>query len=76
MLGANTEALEYYNKCLGLLIESVSEQDGQVTEEVLAAIAVLRQYEEMDGMYPSIQRDVQGELGTLRLTMPGYGASS
>ncbi|CAM1501250.1 Fc.00g104120.m01.CDS01 [Cosmosporella sp. VM-42] len=48
MIATNTEALEYYNKCLGLLIESVSEQGGQVSEEVLAAIAILRQYEEMD----------------------------
>lgn len=44
-----TESLEYYDKCLELLIEAVSGQDGQVEEEVLAAITILRQYEEMDG---------------------------
>ncbi|KAH7152703.1 hypothetical protein EDB81DRAFT_432180 [Dactylonectria macrodidyma] len=43
-----TESLEYYDKCLELLIEAVSGQDGQVEEEVLAAITILRQYEEMD----------------------------
>ncbi|KAM0429777.1 hypothetical protein ACHAPT_006383 [Fusarium lateritium] len=43
-----TEALEYYDKCLSLLIEAVAEQNGPVDEETLAAIAILRQYEEMD----------------------------
>ncbi|KAH6889652.1 hypothetical protein B0T10DRAFT_528917 [Thelonectria olida] len=44
----STESLEYYDKCLELLIEAVSGQGGTVEEEVLAAIAILRQYEEMD----------------------------
>lgn len=48
MPDTTTESLEYYDKCLELLIEAVSGQDGQVEEEVLAAIAILRQYEEMD----------------------------
>ncbi|KAK2601818.1 hypothetical protein QQS21_004601 [Conoideocrella luteorostrata] len=45
---ATTEALKYYDKCLGLLIEAVDEKNGPVDEETLTAIAVLRQYEEMD----------------------------
>ncbi|KAI5468136.1 hypothetical protein BGZ63DRAFT_460005 [Mariannaea sp. PMI_226] len=44
----STESIEYYDKCLNLLIDAVSGQDGQVEEEVLAAISILRQYEEMD----------------------------
>ncbi|KAF5656645.1 hypothetical protein FHETE_10901 [Fusarium heterosporum] len=45
----STEALEYYDYCLSLLIEAVGESDGAIDEETLAAIAILRQYEEMDG---------------------------
>ncbi|KAM5356684.1 hypothetical protein ACJ41O_003330 [Fusarium nematophilum] len=48
MPDTTTEALEYYDKCLSLLIEAVAEQNGPVDEETLAAIAILRQYEEMD----------------------------
>ncbi|KAF5005967.1 hypothetical protein FDECE_7636 [Fusarium decemcellulare] len=48
MSDTTTEALEYYDKCLSLLIEAVAEQNGPVDEETLAAIAILRQYEEMD----------------------------
>lgn len=51
MSDATTESLEYYDKCLSLLIDAVAEQNGPVDEETLAAIAILRQYEEMDGMY-------------------------
>jgi hypothetical protein len=46
----STEALEYYDHCLSLLIEAVGESNGPIDEETLAAIAILRQYEEMDGM--------------------------
>jgi hypothetical protein len=49
MSDTTTEALEYYDRCLSLLIEVVAEQNGPVDEETLAAIAILRQYEEMDG---------------------------
>lgn len=45
----STEALEYYDQCLRLLIETVGESNGHIDEETLAAIAILRQYEEMDG---------------------------
>ncbi|RTE77836.1 hypothetical protein BHE90_007718 [Fusarium euwallaceae] len=48
MSDTTTEALEYYDRCLSLLIEAVAEQNGPVDEETLAAIAILRQYEEMD----------------------------
>ncbi|KAJ4007409.1 hypothetical protein NW752_007612 [Fusarium irregulare] len=44
----STEALEYYDHCLRLLIEAVGESNGHIDEETLAAIAILRQYEEMD----------------------------
>ncbi|POR31116.1 Uncharacterized protein TPAR_08690 [Tolypocladium paradoxum] len=62
LAGPNTEALEFYNQCLGLLIQLVAEQKDQVTEEVLAAIAILRQYEEMDVNTMSIA-DFNGGLG-------------
>lgn len=45
----STEALEYYNSCLSVLIEAVDKASGHIDEETLAAIAILRQYEEMDG---------------------------
>lgn len=48
-----TEALEYYNKCLNLLIPAISAPDRHVSEEVHAAVAILRQYEEMDRKHPS-----------------------
>ncbi|UPL02515.1 hypothetical protein LCI18_013449 [Fusarium solani-melongenae] len=48
MSDTTTEALEYYDRCLSLLIEAVAEQNGPVDAETLAAIAILRQYEEMD----------------------------
>ncbi|KAF4985539.1 hypothetical protein FGRMN_11168 [Fusarium graminum] len=47
-LDTSTEALEYYDHCLSLLIEAVGESNGPIDEETLAAIAILRQYEEMD----------------------------
>lgn len=46
----STEALEYYDKCLNLLIPTISDPENHVTEEVFAAVAILRQYEEMDCM--------------------------
>lgn len=49
----NIEALEYYNQCLGLLIESMPEGGGKVPEETMASIAILRQYEEMEGKFTS-----------------------
>jgi hypothetical protein len=44
----DTEALEYHNKCLNLLIPTLSDPERQITEEIHAAVAILRQYEEMD----------------------------
>lgn len=49
----STEALEYYDKCLNLLIPTISDPENHVTEEVFAAVAILRQYEEMDCMLAS-----------------------
>ncbi|KKA18280.1 hypothetical protein T310_7771 [Rasamsonia emersonii CBS 393.64] len=43
-----TEALQYHTQCLQLLIPVLSAPDTEVSEDVLAAIAILRQYEEMD----------------------------
>ncbi|KAK5688073.1 hypothetical protein LTS10_000051 [Elasticomyces elasticus] len=42
----HAEALDHQNRCLELLIPAMS--GGQITESVLAAVAVLRQNEEMD----------------------------
>ncbi|KAJ4269877.1 hypothetical protein NW762_001546 [Fusarium torreyae] len=44
----DSEALDYQNRCLNLLIPSMS-GDHQITENVLTAVALLRQNEEMDG---------------------------
>lgn len=44
-----TEAMQYHDKCLQLLIPIVSDSGQGVDEEVFASIAILRQYEEMDG---------------------------
>lgn len=43
-----TEALQYHNLCVQILIPALSEP-GHVTEDFLAAVAILRQHEEMDG---------------------------
>ncbi|KAJ4412072.1 hypothetical protein N0V82_008872 [Gnomoniopsis sp. IMI 355080] len=43
-----TEALEYYDKCLNLLIPAISAPERHVTEEVHAAVGILRQFEEME----------------------------
>lgn len=42
------EALQYHNQCVQLLIPALSEP-GLITEDFLAAVAILRQHEEMDG---------------------------
>ena len=44
-----TEALQYHNECVQLLIPILSGPSEKVTEDVLAAISILRQCEEMDG---------------------------
>ncbi|RFU30443.1 hypothetical protein B7463_g5911, partial [Scytalidium lignicola] len=44
----STESLQYHNKCLQLLIPKLSELNEEINEDILAAIAILRQYEEMD----------------------------
>lgn len=43
------EAIQYHDKCLELLIPVLSEPEENVNEDILASIAILRQYEEMDG---------------------------
>ncbi|KAM0815049.1 putative Zn(2)-C6 fungal-type domain-containing protein [Seiridium cardinale] len=44
----DAEALEYYTKCLNILIPALASAGSRVPEEVHAAVSVLRQYEEMD----------------------------
>ena len=44
----DSQALDYQNRCLNLLIPSMS-GDHQITASVLTAVALLRQNEEMDG---------------------------
>ena len=43
-----TEALEYHNRCLELLIPGLSGHQEGYNEEILAAVAILRLNEEMD----------------------------
>jgi hypothetical protein len=45
-----TEALEYHTNCLQLLIPVLSGGQEGYTEDILAAVAILRLNEEMDGM--------------------------
>ncbi|RDW62566.1 hypothetical protein BP5796_10868 [Coleophoma crateriformis] len=44
-----TEAVEYHNKCLEHLIPILSNPKDSMNEDILAAVAILRQYEELDG---------------------------
>lgn len=67
----STEALEYYNSCLSVLIEAVDKASGHIDEETLAAIAILRQYEEMDGKSQTLSQfriDIDGDFPS-----GGYG---
>jgi Fungal specific transcription factor domain len=43
------EALQYHSQCVRLLMPILSGREEELTEDVLAAVAILRQYEEMDG---------------------------
>ncbi|KAB8076425.1 hypothetical protein BDV29DRAFT_170229 [Aspergillus leporis] len=43
-----SEALQYHNQCLQLLIPVLSGPSDSITDTVLAAVAILRQHEEMD----------------------------
>ncbi|KAF7118415.1 hypothetical protein CNMCM5793_007932 [Aspergillus hiratsukae] len=68
----DTESLKYHNQCLQLLIPTLSCNDNEITEELLAAVAILRQNEEMD------PQDNQFHLtGTTRIlnTMSSFGSS-
>lgn len=44
-----TEALQYHNCCVQLLIPALAGPQQHITEDILAAVAILRQHEEMDG---------------------------
>ncbi|KAJ5113160.1 hypothetical protein N7456_001694 [Penicillium angulare] len=43
------EALQYHNRCVQILIPALSDPEEHITEDILAAVAILRQHEEMDG---------------------------
>ncbi|KAJ5784293.1 uncharacterized protein N7503_009505 [Penicillium pulvis] len=43
------EALQYHNLCVQILIPALSDPEEHITEDILAAVAILRQHEEMDG---------------------------
>ncbi|KAJ5618393.1 hypothetical protein N7528_007036 [Penicillium herquei] len=45
----STEALQYHNLCVQILIPALSDPEEHITEDILAAVAILRQHEEMDG---------------------------
>ncbi|KAJ5172029.1 hypothetical protein N7492_004622 [Penicillium capsulatum] len=45
-----TEALQYHNRCVQILIPALSQSEKHITEDLLAAVAILRQHEEMDGV--------------------------
>ena len=44
----SAEALQYHNHCLQMLIPALSGVQENITEVILAAVAILRQHEEMD----------------------------
>lgn len=46
--GDSAEALDYYDKCLKLLIATIPAPKEQISEVVFAACGILRQYEEQD----------------------------
>ncbi|KAH1560820.1 hypothetical protein KXX62_002186 [Aspergillus fumigatus] len=69
----DTESLKYHNECLELLIPTLSCDENEISEELLAAIAILRQNEEMD-----LAQDNQFHLtGTTHIlnTMSSFGSS-
>ncbi|CAG8278055.1 unnamed protein product [Penicillium salamii] len=68
-----TEALQHHNCCVQLLIPALSGPRDNITEDILAAVAILRQHEEMDG------EDNQFHLtGTTHIlnTVSTFGSSS
>lgn len=50
--GNEAEALQYHNHCLQLLIPTLSGTGGDLTDVVLATVAILRQHEEMECIRP------------------------
>lgn len=44
-----TEALHYHSKCLQILIAALDSLEEEGSDDILAAVAILRQFEEMDG---------------------------
>lgn len=50
----DTESLKYHNECLELLIPTLSCDENEISEGLLAAIAILRQNEEMDRKFSKV----------------------
>ncbi|BCR92857.1 uncharacterized protein ACHE_80757S [Aspergillus chevalieri] len=46
--GDTAEALQYHNHCLQMLIPALSGAQENITDVILAAVAILREHEEMD----------------------------
>ncbi|OJJ86223.1 uncharacterized protein ASPGLDRAFT_1331273 [Aspergillus glaucus CBS 516.65] len=46
--GDTAEALQYHNHCLQMLIPALSGAQEKITDVILAAVAILREHEEMD----------------------------
>lgn len=68
-----TEALQHHNCCVQLLIPALSGPRDNITEDILAAVAILRQHEEMDGMAfnpmgPDLTLIMTGEDNQFHLT--------
>ncbi|RAK98829.1 uncharacterized protein BO80DRAFT_479437 [Aspergillus ibericus CBS 121593] len=70
--GNEAEALQYHNHCLQLLIPALSGSGGDLTDVVLAAVAILRQHEEME--YDDNQFHLTGAAHILN-TISSFGSS-
>ncbi|OQD81592.1 hypothetical protein PENANT_c026G03828 [Penicillium antarcticum] len=72
------EALQHHSCCVQLLIPALSEPREHISEDILATVAILRQHEEMDGMYIGSCEDNQFHLtGTTHIlnTVSTFGSS-
>lgn len=72
--GDTAEALQYHNHCLQMLIPALSGAQENITDVILAAVAILREHEEMDCMVlaPSLWNyffdNITGEDNQFHLT--------
>ncbi|GKZ32514.1 hypothetical protein AbraIFM66950_001983 [Aspergillus brasiliensis] len=70
--GNEAEALQYHNHCLQLLIPILSGTGGDLTDVVLATVAILRQHEEME--YDDNQFHLTGATRIMN-TVSSFGSS-